>query len=573
MTIPTPTLLVVDDEELNRDLLSRRLVRAGFGVRTAPNGPAALAAIAAGGIDLVLLDIMMPGMSGLEVLKRIREGHSSGELPIIMVTAKVQAEDVVEALELGADDYVTKPINFSVALARIRTQLARSRAERALRESEERYALAVAGTNDGLWDWRVDTGEVYCSPRWREIMCVDPDAEIADLDAWFKRLHPDDHDRVRDDFFDHIEDRSGHLESESRVRIGDNYHWILIRGKAVRDTDGRAVRVAGSVTDITGGKVADALTGLPNRVLFDDRLSRLFEHAKRVVGYEFAVMFLDLDRFKNVNDSLGHDAGDQLLVETARRLERNLRSTDSVARVEPEEIGPRRRATPSPGSAATSSASSSAACAGQRTRPTSPIGSSGPWPSPIALGGQDVFVSASIGIALSATVYERPADMLRDADTALYRAKAAGRGRYEIFDAAMRREVLRTVETEADLRRALDDGGLLLHYQPIVEIARGKVAGLEALLRWQHPTRGMVMPGDFISIAEDTGLIVPIGLLGRRRGVPANPRMDRPVRRQRTAGGRGQRVAAAAPDGRLRPAGHRHRRPSTACRTRTSSSS
>jgi len=120
-------------------------------------------------------------------------------------------------------------------------------------------------------------------------------------------------------------------------------------------------------------------------------------------------------------------------------------------------------------------------------------------------------VSASIGIALSATIYEKPADMLRDADTALYRAKAAGRGRYEIFDAAMRKDVLKTVETEADLRRALEEGGLLLHYQPIVEIERGKVAGLEALLRWQHPTRGMVMPGDFISIAEDTGLIVPIG--------------------------------------------------------------
>ncbi len=510
MTIPAPTLLVVDDEELNRDLLSRRLTRAGFAVRTAPDGPSALAAVSDGGIDLVLLDIMMPGLSGLDVLKRLREQRSSGELPVIMVTAKVQAEDVVEALELGADDYVTKPINFSVALARIRTQVARSRAERALRESEERYALAVAGTNDGLWDWRVDTGVFFGSPRWREIMCVDPETDIAHLDAWIERLHPDDQRRVREDIYDHVEDRSGHLDSEARVRIGDNYHWILIRGKAVRDTTGRAVRLAGSVTDITGGKVADALTGLPNRVLFDDRLGRLFEHAKRVAGYEFAVMFIDLDRFKNVNDSLGHEAGDRLLVETARRLERNLRASDSVSRVDPDDKGRVVGHT-----IARFGGDEFGIILGGVRRPTDATHVATRLiravAEPYHLGGQDVFVSASVGIALSATVYERPSDMLRDADTALYRAKAAGRGRFEIFDAEMRAEILKCVETEADLRRAIDEGGFLLHYQPIVEIARGRIAGLEALLRWQHPTRGLVMPGDFISIAEETGLIVPLG--------------------------------------------------------------
>ncbi len=507
-----PMLLVVDDEELNRDLLSRRLRKAGFEAVTAADGHEALALVARGGIDLVLLDIMMPGVSGLEVLRRLRADEMSAKLPIIMVTAKVQPEDVVGALELGADDYVTKPVNFAVALARIRTQLAKRRAELALLESEERYSLAVEGTNDGVWDWRIATGDLYCSPRWREVMGLAPDAQIADFGAWMDRLHPADRDRVRSDVQDHLDDRRGWLESESRVRIGETFRWILIRGKAVRDAAGRAVRIAGSVTDITGGKVADALTGLPNRVLFDDRLVRLFEYAKRVPGFEFAVLFLDLDRFKNVNDCFGHGAGDQLLAETARRLEHQLRAADSLSRFTPTDASSIRAAGHTIGRLG---GDEFGIILGGVRRPADATYVAerlvAAVAEPMRIDGQQIVPSASIGISLSATGYDRPGDMLRDADTALYRAKAAGRGRYELFDATMREDVLRTVETEAGLREALSAGTLLLHYQPIVEVAHGRVTGYEALLRWQHPVRGMVMPGEFIGIAEDTGLIVPIG--------------------------------------------------------------
>jgi DNA-binding response OmpR family regulator len=165
-TTKPPTLLVVDDDELNRDMLGRRLERNGFRVLTAAGGTEALAIIAKRGCDLVLLDVMMPDISGLDVLRTIRATAPSERLPVIMVTARAHSQDVVQALELGANDYVTKPVDLPVALARIRAQLARRDAERALEDSEERYALALRGTNDGLWDWKVDTGAVYYSARW-----------------------------------------------------------------------------------------------------------------------------------------------------------------------------------------------------------------------------------------------------------------------------------------------------------------------------------------------------------------------------------------------------------------------
>lgn len=505
------TILLVDDDELNRDMLGRRLVRAGFEVVSVESGEAALATASAGRVDLVLLDIMMPGMSGLEVLQRLRADHATARLPVILVTAKTQADDVVQGLEAGADDYVTKPVVMPVALARIKTQLARREAEAALCESEERYSLAVRGANDGVWDWRPGIDHAYYSPRWNEIMGYDA-APPATIDAWYSRIHPDDEGRTRAEVDAHLRGETAHLEIEHRIRRGDMYRWVLVRGLAVRDAQGRAVRVAGSMTDITEGKVADALTGLPNRVLFQDRLDRLFKNAARVPGFQFAVLFLDLDRFKTVNDGLGHAAGDELLVQTARRLEKNVRTTDSVARLDGADARP-----PQPDGhtvARFGGDEFAVILAGiHHPKDVTSVASrlNRALAEPFQVAGQEVFVSASIGISLSATGYTRADEMLRDADTALYRAKAAGRGGYELFDERMRDEVLRRLELETDLRRAIERHEFVLHYQPIVNLDTGTVSSQEALLRWQHPTRGLVLPGEFLPIAEDTGLIAGIG--------------------------------------------------------------
>ena len=192
------SLLIVDDHEPNRDALSRRLARQGYRTTTAEDGPLALALVDAGQYDLVLLDVEMPGMTGLDVLIRLRETHSQTALPIIMVTARTRGTDIVDALRLGANDYVTKPVDFPVALARIETHLAHKRVVEGLRESEERYALAVRGANDGLWDWNFATNEVYWSPRWKALLGYDETAIGVSPDEWLTRVHHEDAGRVKD---------------------------------------------------------------------------------------------------------------------------------------------------------------------------------------------------------------------------------------------------------------------------------------------------------------------------------------------------------------------------------------
>ena len=332
-------LLVVDDNDSIRNMLCLHLKRKGYQLAAAVNGRQALELVGKENFDLVLLDIDMPELNGLEVLKVIRQKHSSAELPVVMVTANTRSEEIVGALSLGASDYLTKPIDFPVAIARINTLLSHKRAEESLRESEERYALAVLGANEGLWDWNLKTNQFYYSPRWKSMLGCEENEIQTSPDEWFNRIHPEDRARVKDEMAAHHGGRTPHFENEHRMLHKDGtYRWMLARGIAVRDAQGKAYRMAGSQTDITEGKVADVLTGSPNRILFMDRLGRSVERAKYRKGYLFAVFFLDLDRFKVVNDSLGHLIGDQLLIATARRLQTCLHTGDTIARLGGDEF-------------------------------------------------------------------------------------------------------------------------------------------------------------------------------------------------------------------------------------------
>ena len=504
MNTQASRLLIVDDNELNRDMLARRLARKGYDILLADSARHLPQRVKEDQIDLVLLDIEMPDISGLEALTTLRETYSPIELPIIMVTAKDQSDDVVKALNLGANDYVTKPIDFAVALARIGTQLSHKRAQEGLRESEERYALAARGANDGLWDWNLEANVVYFSTRWKNMLGYE-ESEIGDKpDEWFSRVHDADRERVNQEIAAHQEGSVPQFESEHRVLHKDGtFRWMLCRGLAVHNGSGKTSRMAGWQTDITEGKVSDPLTGLPNRLLFTDRVGRLIKHAKRRKDYVFAVLFLDLDGFKMINDSLGHLVGDQLLVGVASRLEKSLRATDTVARLGEGVIVARMGGDEftvllddlkDPGDAKR---------AADRLMKTVTL--------PFMLGGREVFTSLSIGIALSNSSYEQAEDILRDADTAMYRAKSMGKARYEIFDADMRASVVARLQLETDLRRALEHGEFHNVYQPIVSLAAGQIVGFEALLRWQHPTRGYLGPEEFITVAEETGLIRDLG--------------------------------------------------------------
>ena len=493
-------LLLVDDEALNRDMLSRRLRRSGFEVAVADDGESALRYIGAHSLDLVLLDNMMPGLTGVEVLKTLRGAHTPEQLPVIMVTALRDSENVVEALNLGANDYITKPVDFPVALARIRAQLARRAAGSALRASEERYALAARGANDGLWDWDLSSQRVYYSDRWKAMLGYQ-NGEIGEsTDEWFSRVHADDLEKLREELAAPRAGVRDVFECEHRIRRRDGaYRWVRCRGTAVRDGAGRALRMAGWLSDITENKVFDPLTGLPNRLQFMDRLEQETAGYQARAGAPFAVLLLDADRFKLVNDSLGYRAGDQLLVALAERLHRGVRSIESPVRPAPRDLVARLGGDEFAVLLSDLHDPAEAARVAQRILLE--------LRQPFSLAERSVTCTVSIGIAASGLRQQPAADLVRDAETAMYTAKNNGRCRAEVFNPAMRARVVARMEIESDLRHALENRELSVYYQPKVRLADRRICGFEALARWRHPVRGFIPPVEFIPVAEETGMI------------------------------------------------------------------
>jgi diguanylate cyclase (GGDEF)-like protein/PAS domain S-box-containing protein len=465
---------------------------------------AGLARLAQGGIDVVLLDFSLPDSRGIESFRAVREAHPA--VAVIVLTSLDDDDLALSAVAEGAQDYLVKRDVDERLLARaVRYAYERHRAELALRRSEERYALAVRGANDGLWDWDVERGRVFLSPRWKEMLGYQ-EGEVSDrVDDWLAAAGDGDRETLRAALMAHLAGPEPQFELEHRMRHkGGRELWVLTRGLAVRDAQGRVVRMVGSQTDITARKLAeqqlvfdalhDGLTGLANRALLLDRMAVAMGARTRGNGTPFALLFLDLDRFKTVNDSLGHAVGDRLLVAIARQLERVVRPGDTVARLGGDEFAVLVHEVPDVSAAVHVAERIQASLGG-----------------PFAVATQEIFVGASIGIALSGESAPDPEGMLRDADLAMYRAKGAGRGRYEVFDRELHYAALQLLKLETELRRAVAAGDFVMHYQPIIDLGRGKIVGFEALVRWRHPERGLIQPTGFIAIAEETGLIAPLG--------------------------------------------------------------
>ena len=382
----------------------------------------------------------------------------------------------------------------------------RKRWETVLRDSEERYALAAAGANDGLWDWDLRRDQIFYSERWKTTLGFSDDEIGAAPEEWLDRVHPEDQELLRAQLEAHIAGSTPLFESEHRMRTRAGvWRWVQTRGLAVRGGAAeRAYRLAGSLRDVHDRKSAeeelthaalhDALTGLPNRALFVDRLDRAISRHRRHGDDFFGIVFLDLDRFKVINDSLGHVAGDHLLRAIAGRLAGCARPGDTVARLGGDEFAV---------------LVDEVADLDQVDRVAERIH----WEleAPFEIEGREVFTNASLGIALASKHYERAEEMLRDADTAMYRAKALGHKDRVVFHRGMRSDALERFDLETDLRRAIDRQELELFYQPLVDLRSGALHGFEALLRWRHSERGLLAPDAFLQIAHDTGLIVPIG--------------------------------------------------------------
>jgi diguanylate cyclase (GGDEF)-like protein/PAS domain S-box-containing protein len=388
----------------------------------------------------------------------------------------------------------------------------RRRSEEAMRQSQGRYALAVAGANDGIWDWDFCADRVFYSTRWKSMLGLGESEVSASPDEWFNRIHPDDVERARADLDRHLTGKSDQFHSEFRMRHKDEqYRWILSRGVAVFDDSARPLRAAGSQTDITDRKLAeeqmrhnslhDGLTGLANRSLLMDRIDQCIRRSQRAHDL-FAVIFLDLDRFKIINDSLGHDTGDKLLIAIAERLAIAVRGIDTVSRSESDQLA-RLGGDEFVVLLDTVRTPEDAIRVCQRIQDA--------LREPYSINGQEVRSSASLGIAISDGNYQRPGDILRDADTALYMAKNNGRGSYQIFHPDMHASAVKRLWMESELRQAIDREELSLVYQPILILETGKLIEVEALLRWKHAEHGMIRPMDFIPLAEESGLIFPLG--------------------------------------------------------------
>jgi len=454
--------------------------------------------------DVVLLDFSLPDSFGLDTFLAIQE--TAPRVPVIVLTSLDDDELAAKAVREGAQDYLVKrEVDTRLLVRSVHYAIARQTADDALRDSEERFSLAVEGANDGLFDWDLRSDSIFFSPRWKKMLGYAEHEVGPTPREWFDRVHPDDEPSFRRKLSAHLRGESEHFRFEHRMKSADgSWLWVLTRGLAVRGVDGSPSRMAGSQSDITARKRAeeklqhdalhDDLTGLANRVLFMDRLACALADFERAQEHQFAVLFFDLDRFKNVNDSLGHPLGDKLLKGIAQRLEHYLRPGDTLSRIGGDEFAILlNRINDIPG----------AIHVAERIQEL--LGMT------FSIEGNEVFVTASIGIAHSATGYRSPDEILRNADIAMYRAKAAGKARYEVFDRDMHQSAVALLKLETELRLGVQNNDFAMHYQPIVDLASGRIVGFEGLVRWVHPERGLVSPASFIAIAEETGLIVPLG--------------------------------------------------------------
>lgn len=379
----------------------------------------------------------------------------------------------------------------------------RKKIEQALAESEERLEGILTSIQDVIWSSDITFSQIlYINAAAQHIYGYSLEEFYNDATLWLRIIHPDDQALI--EYHRQLLLKTGRTEFQYRViRPDETIRWVYHRSRVFYDKQGNPLRIDGIDTDITATKQAeeqlqynathDPLTHLPNRILFMDRLDHAIEKRKRRADFYFAVLFLDLDEFKVVNDSLGHGIGDKLLQEIALRLTQCLRIDDTLARLGGDEF---------------TILLEDISELEDAIRIANRINQN--LIKPFNLEGQDIFINTSIGIALSTSNYQEATEILRDADTAMYRAKAEGKACYAIFDRKMHEHAVGRWQLETDLRQAIERREFQLYYQPIISMATGKLTGFEALIRWQHPHRNLVPPDQFIPIAEETGLIIPM---------------------------------------------------------------
>lgn len=509
-----PRVLVVDDDDTSRLLAHASLEKAGFIVDEAENGRAALEALATAVPDIILLDVMMPVMDGFEACAALRARPETQHVPVLMLTGREDVEAIDRAYRVGATDFATKPVSYPLLAHRIRYILRTTTIAADLRNSEARLANAQRIARLGHLEWDLRDGRVYCSPQIHDLLGIEKTkTEVSDRDL-LRYIHPRDRKRYAAEL-QRARQTGGHYSLEHRiVRRDKSVRIIYQEGEIVQGA--RGVMIAATLQDITDRRRMerkvlrienfDAVTRLPNRQFMQRFLAEAIADAhrrKRVV----AVMAIDIDHFARINDTLGHGVGDDLLKVVASRLLAGIKPSTAMARVD-EVLNPDGdllARTAGDEFVVVLTELESIESAGEVARELM-----AKLTQPCQVGEHEVTVGVSIGISGFPVDSMNAEELLRRADTALHHAKEKGRNCWVFSSSSMNERVANRFKIESDLRKALAAGQFEIHYQPKVSTVDESCAGVEALLRWRHPERGLIPPGEFIPIAEDSRLIVPI---------------------------------------------------------------
>lgn len=522
----TPLVLVVDDDEAARVLTEIALTNAKFRVVQAENGKDALDLFQAERPDIVLLDVSMPVMDGFQACQELRKLPGGGSVPVLMVTGHEDMGSINRAYEVGATDFLTKSSNWEIIVHRVRYMLRAARAFSEIEKNRESLASAQRIAHMGGWEWRAESNRFFLSQELCDMFGLPEGDCEGSYERFMSYVDSEDRERIR----------QAVLAALRGVRPYDVHHWVKLpdgseryvhaKAKVSFDAGGRALGMHGTIQDVTERRLAeqkihslayyDSLTGLPNRVMFRDQLERAIALCVRE-RQQLAVMFLDLDKFKHINDTLGHSVGDQLLAAAAERVVGCVRSSEMASRAVTGLPAPQE----TQGVAAGSPLHAGRLGGDEFTLFLARVGEPqnaarvarrilAELARPFVLGQHEIAMTASIGIAVCPADGKGVEELLRNADVAMYHAKEQGRNNYQFYSRAMNAESFQKLSLESNLRKALARDEFVLYYQPLVSVASGAVVGADALIRWQHPEMGLVSPLEFIPLTEETGLIVPI---------------------------------------------------------------
>ena len=516
-TRSAPIVLIADDDMASRLLVRESLEQAGLHVEEAVNGLEALALFYKHQPQLVLLDVVMPEVDGYEVCKTLRKMPGGQAVPVLMLTGLDDVESINHAYEAGATDFASKPINWLVLRHRVRYMLRAGQVLEELQRSQARLTAAQHTARLGNWEWDLISGRGYWSSETYRLFGYEPEEFWPNYDKFIERVVPDDRGEI-DAAVVAARTAGTSYAVDFRVALPDGtIRHLHVQGLVECDANSQPVFMLGTLQDISELKQSeerirtlayyDSLTHLPNRQLYNEQLHFALSSARRHASKVATVLF-DLDHFKRINETLGHSVGDRLLVAVAERLRQCVRDYDAIGRAEAVSSKSGTTLARLGGdefilAMADIDRVEDAAKAAQRLIEA--------MESPFILDDHEIVVTASIGISLYPDDGGDAETLLKNADSALYHAKDAGRNNYQFYNQSMNAKALARLSLESSLRRALDNREFLLHYQPQVDARSGAIIGAEALIRWRHPDLGLVSPLDFIPLAEESGLIVPIG--------------------------------------------------------------